>query len=94
MLGHGAKIPHVEQLSLCFETAEPEPQLDSLCAARKIPCATTKMHNKYFFFGKNTVSMWVSLKLSIANTHPQILSEVTIPMHPTSFYCQYQQLWT
>lgn len=33
--------------------------------------------------------MQVSLKLSIANAHPQILSEVTIPMHPKSFYCQH-----
>ena len=33
--------------------------------------------------------MQVSLKLSIAKAHPQILSEVTIPMHPKSFYCQH-----
>ena len=52
ILAHGTKIPHAEQLSLCFVTTEPEAQLESLWAARKIPRATAKTHNKYFFFFK------------------------------------------
>ena len=36
--------------------------------------------------------MQASLKLSIANAHPQILLEVTILMHPKSFDSQHQQL--